>query len=73
MKKSQIFIVLMAMLGFACTKESSQNPTEPTPDLQELRDACHYIQGGGASATGGSMGTVYTVTTLKDSLDRQSG
>lgn len=61
------------MLGFACTKDGSQNPPTPTPDLQELVDACHYIQGGGASATGGSMGTVYTVTTLTDTLDRQTG
>ena len=64
---------MMALMSLACTKESPQDPPVPTPDLQELIDACHYIQGGGASATGGSLGTVYTVTTLTDSLNRQTG
>ena len=61
------------LVGLACARDGSQNPPTPTPDVQELVDACHYIQGGGASATGGSLGTVYTVTTLTDSLDRQTG
>jgi len=61
------------LVGIACTKEGPQNPPTPTPDKQVLVDACHYIQGGGASTKGGSMGTVYTVTTLTDSLDRQTG
>ena len=73
MKQLQYVILMLAMVGFACTKDDSQNPPTPTPDVQELIDACNYIQGGGASTTGGSMGTIYAVTTLTDSLDKQTG
>lgn len=68
-----LIFVWIVLMGSACTKKGTQNPPAPAVDTEALVKACHYIQGGGASATGGSLGTVYAVTTLEDEFDRQTG
>ena len=46
---------------------------EPAIDTEALREACAWVQGGGAAATGGKGGLVYIVNTLADTIDAASG
>lgn len=62
--------MLLSLSLFACNPDpDKKDDPDKTIDIKELKDACNYIQGGGANATGGNGGTIYYVTTLTDELD----
>ena len=68
-----VALLLLFLFHFsfsACTSEPEKPAIVEDP---ELKAACDYIGGAGASTTGGMGGTLYFVTMLEDSVDPSTG
>ena len=69
--KYWILLAGVSLWGVSC------KPVEPAEQVidsdPELVAACHHIEGGGASVTGGDGGAVIRVTRLDDALDPNTG
>lgn len=63
-----IVLILVMWFGVGCTPKVEPTPPEPELDqYPELVAACaDWKTGGGSTATGGSLGSVYRITSLED-------
>ena len=71
MKRISLLLAVMWMV-LSC-KGTQEQPSTPVIDKEKLVKACQNLTGGGATATGGRSGSVYTVTTLSDEISPESG
>lgn len=71
MTKCLTYCLSLLLLLLSCRAETPVDPQGA--DDPVLADACNYIQGGGAGATGGKDGTICVVTTVVDSIDPAEG
>ena len=69
----RIFLLLAVMWMVLSCKGTQEQPSTPVIDKEKLVKACQNLTGGGATATGGRSGSVYTVTTLSDEISPESG
>lgn len=76
-RKSCLWLFVLATCLAGCRPVSGdiddKGGNEPAIDTEALREACAWVQGGGAAATGGKGGLVYIVNTLADTIDAASG
>lgn len=76
-RKCCLWLFVLATCLAGCRPVSGdvddKSGNEPAIDTEALREACVWVQGGGAAATGGKGGLVYIVNTLADTIDAASG